>query len=225
MGEHRQSWCVGTDLQDAAGLGFGDEQRLAIVATKCQVGVADTCAGDDALQGLGDPGQLQQRGLVLEVWAYHTQLDEVLEVARAFPDLLIVVDHLGGPLGAGPYAGQRDAVFMQWSAGLCRLAQCPNVRLKLGGLGMKVAGFDYHLAPKPPSSVILAEQWRPYLLHAIDCFGVERCMFESNFPVDKGMFGYDVLWNAFKRVVTDFTEPEKNRLFSGTARETYQLMS
>ncbi|MFG0866105.1 amidohydrolase family protein [Pseudomonas sp. FYR_7] len=169
--------------------------------------------------------QLQQRGLVLDVWAYHTQLDEVLEVARAFPDLLIVVDHLGGPLGAGPYASQRDVVFMQWSAGLCRLAQCPNVRLKLGGLGMKVAGFDYHLALKPPSSVILAEQWRPYLLHAIDCFGVERCMFESNFPVDKGMFGYDVLWNAFKRVVTDFTEPEKNRLFSGTARETYQLMS
>lgn len=167
--------------------------------------------------------QLQRRGLALDIWAYHTQLGEVFEVARAFPELVIVVDHLGGPLGAGPYAGQRETVFASWSASIRQLAQCDNVRLKLGGLGMKVAGFDHHTAPQPPGSAALAALWRPYLLQAIDCFGVERCMFESNFPVDKGMFGYGVLWNAFKRVVVDFSEVEKESLFSGTAREVYRI--
>ncbi|ANC03312.1 amidohydrolase [Pseudomonas putida] len=171
-------------------------------------------------QGLA---QLQQRELVLDIWAYHTQLGEVLEVARSFPELVIVVDHLGGPLGAGPYAGQREQVFARWSADLRQLAQCANVRLKLGGLGMKVSGFDHHIASQPPGSALLAALWRPYLLLAIECFGVERCLFESNFPVDKGMFGYGVLWNAFKRVVADFTDAEKDWLFSGTARATYKI--
>ena len=166
---------------------------------------------------------LQRHGLVLDIWAYHTQLDEVLTVARAFPELTIVVDHLGGPLGIGPYAGHREAVFAEWSVALRRLACCSNVRMKLGGLGMKVAGFDHHLAPKPPDSIQLATAWRPYLLQAIDSFGVERCLFESNFPVDKGMFSYGVMWNAFKRVVMDFSEADKDRLFSGTARQVYSI--
>jgi len=88
---------------------------------------------------------------------------------------------------------------------------------------MKVAGFDHHVASRPPGSAALAAVWRPYLLQAIDCFGAQRCLFESNFPVDKGMFGYGVLWNAFKRVVADFAEADKDRLFSGTARETYKI--
>ncbi|NIE73577.1 amidohydrolase family protein [Pantoea sp. Ap-967] len=169
--------------------------------------------------------QLVRRSLVLDIWAYHTQLGEVLALARAFPDLTIVVDHLAGPLGAGPYAGRRAEVFEHWSSDLNRLAQCPNVHLKLGGLGMKVVGFDLHHEARPPGSMALADLWRPYLLHAIDTFGVERCMFESNFPVDKGMFGYGVLWNTFKRVVADFTDGEKNRLFSGTALDVYRIDS
>ncbi|WP_426153165.1 amidohydrolase family protein [Pseudomonas sp. DC3000-4b1] len=164
---------------------------------------------------------VQRMELVLDIWAYHTQLNEVLALARDFPDLVIVIDHLGGPLGAGCYADQRAQVFASWAASLERLAQQPNLRLKLGGLGMKVAGFDLDAAPLPPTSQALSQAWRPYLLTAIDCFGVERCMFESNFPVDKGMVSYGVLWNAFKRTVEDFTESEKDRLFSGTAKDVY----
>ncbi len=167
--------------------------------------------------------QLQRHELVLDIWAYHTQLAEVIELAEAFPEQVIVLDHLGGPLGAGPYAGQREEVFRHWSTDLRRLAQCPNVRLKLGGLGMRVAGFDLDTQALPPGSASLAQLWRPYLLKAIDCFGVERCMFESNFPVDKGMYGYGVLWNTFKRVVADFSDSEKDRLFSGTARAVYRI--
>lgn len=164
---------------------------------------------------------LVARDLSLDIWAYHTQLEEVIALAQACPDLLIIVNHLGGPLGAGPYAGKRQAVFAQWAALLKRLAALPNVRMKLGGLGMKVVGFDLHTQPLPPGSEQLAALWKPYLLHAIECFGVERCLFESNFPVDKGMFSYGVLWNAFKRVVADFSDAEKDRLFSSTARELY----
>ncbi|WP_330208788.1 MULTISPECIES: amidohydrolase family protein [unclassified Pseudomonas] len=166
---------------------------------------------------------LARHGLSLDVWAYHTQLDEVVELAKAFPELVIIVDHLGGPLGAGPYAGRRDEVFVSWASMLVRLARYPNIRMKLGGMGMRVAGFDLDTRPDPPGSSELAQLWRPYLIHAIETFGVERCMFESNFPVDKGMFSYRVLWNAFKRVVFDFTDDQKDRLFSGTAAEVYMV--
>ncbi len=183
---------------------------------------ADLMLGDGVVEVRG-VAQLQRHELVLDIWAYHTQLAEVIELAEAFPEQVIVLDHLGGPLGAGPYAGQREEVFRHWSTDLRRLAQCPNVRLKLGGLGMRVAGFDLDTQALPPGSASLAQLWRPYLLKAIDCFGVERCMFESNFPVDKGMYGYGVLWNTFKRVVADFSDSEKDRLFSGTARAVYRI--
>ncbi len=167
--------------------------------------------------------RLAQHGLSLDVWAYHTQLDEVAALADACPQTLIILDHCGGPLGAGPYRARRDEVFAAWSAGMAELAKRPNVRVKLGGLAMRVGGFDFHEAPLPPSSHDLAAAWAPIVLRCIDLFGPQRCLFESNFPVDKGMVGYDVLWNGFKRIVAGFSADERAWLFHRSAIETYRL--
>jgi predicted TIM-barrel fold metal-dependent hydrolase len=167
--------------------------------------------------------QLARRGLVLDIWAYHTQLDEVAALADACPDTVIVLDHCGGPLGAGPYRGRRSDVFAQWSAAMAALARRPNLRVKLGGLAMRVGGFDFHEAPLPPSSEQLAEAGAPYILRCIELFGPRRCMFESNFPVDKGMVSYGVLWNGFKRIVANFPPDERAWLFHRTAMEAYRL--
>lgn len=162
-------------------------------------------------------------GLVLDVWTYHTQLAQVLGLARAVPDLAIVVDHVGGPIGVGPFAGRKAEVFVEWKRGMLALAACPNVLVKLGGLAMQVGGFDFHLRHRPPGSAELAEAWRPYVETCIGAFGPSRCMFESNFPVDKGMCGYAVLWNAFKRLAAGASATEKAALFSGTAVRAYRL--
>lgn len=166
---------------------------------------------------------LARANLSLDIWAYHTQLGEVVDLARLNPDVPLILDHVGGPLGLGPYAGQRDAVFADWRAKMAELAALPQVAVKLGGLGMKVAGFAFHEHPEPPTSHELAEAWKPYIQTCIDLFGPVRCMFESNFPVDKGMVSYAVLWNTFKRIAQGFTLPEKSMLFSGTASRVYRL--
>lgn len=166
---------------------------------------------------------LARAGLSLDLWAYHTQLAEVSALAAAVPDLTLVIDHCGGPIGVGPYRGRRQAAFAEWSAAMRDLARRPNVVVKLGGLAMGVGGFDFHLNPEPPSSEQLAAAWRPYIETCLALFGAERCMFESNFPVDKGMLGYRVLWNGFKRLSTDLSETEKRALFAGTARRVYRL--
>ncbi len=137
-----------------------------------------------------------------------------------------MIDHFGGPLGAGPYAGsagKHTEVIAHWRRGLGRLASLPNTRMKLGGAGLTVFGFDFAAHDLPPSSEALAAAWRPYFDICIELFGVHRCMFESNFPVDKGMFSYGVLWNAFKRLVLAMSADEKSALFSGTAASTYRL--
>lgn len=167
--------------------------------------------------------QLAEHGLSLDVWAYHTQLGEVLDLARALPGLLLVLDHCGGPLGAGPYQKRRAEVFAEWSAGMRLLAGCPNVVVKLGGLGMAVNGFGFESGDLPPSSAQLVAAWQPYLETCVEVFGAARCMFESNFPVDKGSYGYAVLWNAFKRFAAVASAEEKAALFSGTATRTYRL--
>lgn len=166
---------------------------------------------------------LARRGLTLDVWAYHTQLGEVAALADACRDTLIVVDHCGGPLGDGPYRGLRGEVFGDWAAQMKTLAERPNLRVKLGGLAMKVGGFIFHESPKPPTSSALSEAWKPYILKCIELFGAHRCMFESNFPVDKGMVSYVALWNAFKLITKGFSEGERTALFSGAAIETYRL--
>ncbi|MBV8622122.1 MAG: amidohydrolase family protein [Herbaspirillum sp.] len=168
---------------------------------------------------------LARYDLSLDVWAYHTQLDEVLALAQACPDTRFVLDHCGGPLGAGPYAGQREAARREWERGMQAIAALPNVWLKLGGLGMAVGGWDFHLQAAPPDSIQLAQAWRPYIETCIDLFGPQRCMFESNFPVDKGMFGYVSLWNAFKRLTVSLSAQERAALFGDTAREVYRMQT
>jgi L-fuconolactonase len=151
----------------------------------------------------------------------HPQIKTLTEVARESPDVKIVLNHFGGPLGVGPY--KRDDVFPGWRTDIKALAACSNVYVKLGGLAMIVNAFDFHLAPLPPSSGEMANAWRPYVETCIENFGADRCMFESNFPVDKGACGYPVLFNAFKRLASGASASEKADLFAGTASRFYRL--
>jgi L-fuconolactonase len=167
--------------------------------------------------------QLAARGLVLDVWAYQTQLPLVAAVARDVPGLTVVVNHCGGPLGVGPYARRRDEGFAEWRREVLALAALPNTVMKLGGLAMEVGGHDFHLRDLPPSSAELESAWRPVIHTLIEAFGPGRCMFESNFPVDKGMCSYAVLWNAFKRLAAGAGAEERTALFSGTATRVYRL--
>jgi len=167
--------------------------------------------------------RLGARGLTLDVWAYHTQLSEFESLARSCPDTTIVLDHLGGPLGAGPYRGQRAEVLAEWRASMERIAKLPNVCVKLGGLAMGAGGFDFHLSDQPPSSELLVAAWDPYISFVVERFGTRRCMFESNFPVDKGMVSYRSLWNAFKLFSQGFSASEKQDLFFSTAARVYDL--
>jgi len=169
--------------------------------------------------------RLGKFGLSFDAWLYHTQIGELTDLARAFPETPIVIDHVGGPLGIGPYEGKRDAVFSEWRRDMKHLASCPNVSVKLGGLGMLVAGFALHERPVPPSSEDLARAWRPYMEACIEDFGAPRCMFESNFPVDKAMCSYPVLWNAFKRIAAGASAAEKALLFHDVAARVYRLQA
>jgi len=169
--------------------------------------------------------KLARFGLAFDAWLFHPQLPEMTALARAFPEQPIILDHVGGPLGIGPYAGRRDAVFDEWRRSILELATCPNVVVKLGGLAMKIAGFGFHQRPAPPSSQELADASAPYIHACIEAFGPERSMFESNFPVDKASCSYALLWNAFKRLAQGATGEEKLLLFRGTAERVYRLGS
>jgi len=167
--------------------------------------------------------QLAPLDLSFEAWLFHPQIDELTDLARAFPQTKIVLNHVGGVLGIGAYAGKRDEIFARWSRSIRALADCPNVFVKLGGLGMRINGFGFEKAADPPSSETLAATWRPYVETCIEAFGAERCMFESNFPVDKGSYSYGAGWNAFKRLTQGASGAEKTALFSGTATRFYRL--
>jgi len=167
--------------------------------------------------------RLHPLGLSFDAWMYFTQLGELVDLARAFPETPIVLNHVGGAIGIGPYAGRRDEVFALWRARIAELAACPNVHVKLGGLGMRLFGFDVHTHDLPPSSEELAAAWRPYIECCITAFGANRAMFESNFPVDKGSGSYPVFWNAFKRIAAGASADEKAALFAGTASRFYRL--
>ena len=169
--------------------------------------------------------RLGQHGLSFDAWLYHTQIDELTALANDFPDTPVVLNHVGGALGVGAYAGRRDDVFQDWRAAIRRLSTCPNATVKLGGLAMVMTGFEFHKQPMPPDSTELLAAWRPYLETCIDIFGPDRCMFESNFPVDKAMCSYAVLWNAFKRAASEHSAADKAALFQGTATRFYRLSS
>ncbi|MDX2157417.1 MAG: amidohydrolase family protein [Hyphomicrobiaceae bacterium] len=166
---------------------------------------------------------LGRMGLSFDAWLYHPQIDDLTAAAKAIPDTRFVLDHVGGPLAIQGYAGKRDEVFKDWSAAIKRLAECPNVSIKLGGLGMRINGFKFEDAARPPTSEALAEAWKPYIATCIEAFGASRCMFESNFPVDKGSYSYGVFWNACKLLAKGASADEKRDLFAGTAQRFYRL--
>ena len=166
---------------------------------------------------------LGQRGYTYESWHYHTQLRDFYTLAKAAPETTIILDHFGTPLGTKSFRKQREAIFQQWQADIVTLAECPNVYAKLGGLATPDNGFGWHEAAKPATSDELVAAQKRYYLYTIECFGVDRCMFESNFPVDKLSISYAVLWNAFKKIVANFSEDEKHALFYGTAAKVYRL--
>jgi predicted TIM-barrel fold metal-dependent hydrolase len=167
--------------------------------------------------------ELGKRGLSFDAWLYHPQIGQLTDLARAFPDTVIIFDHFGGPLGIGPYEGQREEIFTRWQRDIATLAECRNVYAKLGGLVMPINGFGFHKGDTPPTSDEIVSATARYYRHAIDCFGVERCMFESNFPVDKQSCSYPVLWNAFKKLVADASDTEKQWLFHDSACAAYRI--
>jgi L-fuconolactonase len=168
---------------------------------------------------------LGRLGLSFDAYVFHTQLHELAALARAEPGTTLVLNHVGAPLGIGRFAGRRDEVVKAWRAGIVDLAACPNVYVKLGGLGMATVGFNFDAGVAPPGSDALAATWAPYVEHCIESFGPHRSMFESNFPVDKGSCSYVVMWNAFKKIARRYSQQERDHLFSGTAGSVYKLPS
>jgi predicted TIM-barrel fold metal-dependent hydrolase len=162
-------------------------------------------------------------GLSYDCWLLAPQLPELVAMAQALPELPIICDHVGTPLGIGAYAGQRDAGFAEWAGNIRMLAACPNVVMKLGGLAMPFAGFGSFMADPMATAQALADDWRPWIETCIAAFGADRCMFESNFPVDRGTCDYATLWNAFKLISAGASEHEKTALFSGTAARVYRI--
>jgi L-fuconolactonase len=167
--------------------------------------------------------RLAHHGLSFDAWIYHPQLEEVFDLACAHPEVTLVLDHIGGALGVAEYQGRPDLANSEWRPWMKHLASCPNVYVKIGGLGTAVFGHDFADHPAPPSSARLADAWRPWIEPTIELFGAGRCMFESNFPVDRSAAGYGVVWNAFKRLAAGANRQEKHMLFAGTASQVYRL--
>jgi predicted TIM-barrel fold metal-dependent hydrolase len=167
--------------------------------------------------------QLAPLGLSYDAWLFFPQLPELISLAKAFPQTTVIVNHCGGVVRIGAHAAQRAEGFERWARSMRELAALPNVHVKLGGLGMRINGFGFEQGALPPSSLELAEAWRPWMQTCIEAFGPERCMFESNFPVDKGSYAFATGWNAFKRLTRGFSPAERHALFEGTARRVYRL--
>ena len=166
---------------------------------------------------------LASRNLTFEAWCYYRQIPDVTSLARAFPATTIILNHFGGPIGVGAYAGKAKDVFNEWRGSITELATCPNVVAKLGGINMEVNGFGWHERSRPPSSQELCDATRNYYEFTIEKFGADRCMFESNFPVDMVTCSYTVLWNSFKRLTSGYSAADKAKLFHDTAARVYRL--
>jgi predicted TIM-barrel fold metal-dependent hydrolase len=167
--------------------------------------------------------RLGERGLTYDTWHYHYQNRDFLDLARNVPQTTMVLDHFGTPLGVGPYESQREHIFEQWRTDIADIAACDNVVAKIGGLAMPDNGFGWNTAERPPTSHEFIEAQGRYYLHTIEQFGPERCMFESNFPVDRLSLSYRTVWNAFKQLVADFTPAERDAMLRGTAARIYRL--
>ena len=167
--------------------------------------------------------ELAKLDLSFDAWLYHPQIDDLTDLAQRFPETSIILDHCGGPLGLGEYEGRFEEVFDDWRASLKKLSRCDNVTVKIGGLGMRINGYDFHSKSLPPSSDELAAAWAPYIETCIEYFGADRCMFESNFPVDKGSYSYPIYWNACKKLAGGSSTEEKEYLFMKTAEKVYRI--
>lgn len=176
---------------------------------------------DDFRQGFT---LLEKYRMSFDAWFFHPQFDEFIDLAKAFPNTTIILDHFGGPVGIGPYVNKRERIFAEWKDRIAELGSCKNVHAKLGGINMKLNGFNWHKQPRPPSSTELAETTADWYHHIIKHFGAERAMFESNFPVDKTACSYNVLWNTFKRIAEGYDEKTKAALFHDTACRVYRLV-
>ena len=177
-------------------------------------------ASDEFRAGVRTLGRL---GLTFDTWHYHHQNPDFAELARAVPETTMILDHFGTPLGVGSYTFKREPIFEQWKKDMAEIAECPNVVAKLGGLAMPDNGFGWEKRDNPASSAELVAAQKRYYHHTIDCFGPARCMFESNFPVDKRSISYPVLWNALKKIAAEYNEDEQQEMFYGTAARVYRL--
>lgn len=200
-------------------------------------GIRELVAYDpDAYQALGIPpgklldsrfragfGRLAPLGLSCDLLCAHGMLDNVVDLARAFPDTSIILDHLAGPIGIGRFSGKRQEVLADWRTKIEALARFPNISIKLSGLGADVMGFGWHHGGSAPDSATIADAIAPYVHAAVDAFSPARCMFGSNFPVDRQSFGYGVMWNAFKRAAARYSTEEQGQLFLGAAARIYRL--
>jgi L-fuconolactonase len=166
---------------------------------------------------------LGERGLTYDSWHYHHQMDAFVELVRACPDTTCILDHFGTPVGVGPFAAERDAVYDDWRRAIETAADCRNLVAKLGGLAMPDNGFGWHERAQPPSSDEFVEAQARYYRHTIDCFGPDRCMFESNFPVDRWSISYGVLYNGLKKIAAAWSPAERDAMFFGTATRVYGL--
>ncbi|WP_395346262.1 amidohydrolase family protein [Variovorax sp. UC122_21] len=167
--------------------------------------------------------QLAPLDLVFDAWVYHPQLAELIDLVDAHPEVRVVLNHMGGRAGLGPYAADPAATFAQWAAGIRELAKRPQVSIKIGGIGMRLGGFGFHDRDLPPTSAELAEAWRPSFEVCLEAFGPTRAMCESNFPVDKSLCSYRTMWNTFKRLAAPLSSDERAALLAGTAVHTYRL--
>mgnify|MGYP000483119726 CR=1 FL=1 len=167
--------------------------------------------------------RLGERGLTYDSWHFHHQNAEFADLARATPGTTMVLDHFGTPVGVGQFAGRRDEIFEQWKADIAEVAACENTVAKLGGLAMPDNGYGFHEAERPPTSAEFLALQQPWYEHTIECFTPERCMFESNFPVDRFSLSYGVYWNAMKQIAAQYTSAEQDAMFSGTASRVYRI--
>lgn len=166
---------------------------------------------------------LASMGLSFEAWLYYHQLLDLAHFANALPDLAIVLNHIGGLVRIGAYAGKDDEVIPAWKEGIAAVASCPNVVVKLGGMGMPIMGFDWHQRDIPVNSEELANEMAPFMEYCIEQFGPEKCLFESNFPVDKVSYSYNVMYNAFKRLSRPYSPGERAAMFHDNAVRVYRI--
>ena len=216
------------DAHDAAGEGLfrGIRHALSRADGRAKLAIPGQAPeglfGHDAFRR--GVARLGERGLSYDSWQYHYQAREFLDLARAVPGTTMVLDHFSTPLGIGPFADQREEILATWKADMTAIAACPNVVAKLGGMAMPDNGFGWHLAQRPATSDEFVAAQRPYYEHMIDCFGPDRCMFESNFPVDRTALSYRTVWNGFKKIAAGCTPAEMEALFAGTASRVYRLV-